>query len=223
MTTADAPLLMRLLAKVLLDILPAVIASVVGGLLFTHYQLGGLGVPAGAALSAPANAEMMQLLRDEHTVIVDYLKAQLAAEKSRAAEQDREMRAAAAEAAEPAPPAVTMVPPLPAPSPRRAVAVAMAKAAQPHNSAPAIVPHAPLVIAQAEPDGAAAARLASDPNSLLAKTLDMKDHVVDATLRVAAAIENVPGWSADRIAAPHANAAPQADTQEPAGAKLATL
>jgi hypothetical protein len=223
MTTADAPLLMRLLAKVLLDILPAVIASVVGGLLFTHYQLGGLGVPAAAALSAPANAEMMQLLRDEHTVIVDYLKAQLAAEKSRAAEQDREMRAAAAEAAEPAPPAVTMVPPLPAPSPRREVAVAMAKAAQPHNSAPAIVPHAPLVIAQAEPDGAAAARLASDPNPLLAKTLDMKDHVVDATLRVAAAIENIPGWIADRIAAPHANAAPQADSQEPAGAKLATL
>jgi len=221
MTTSDSPLLMRLLAKVLLDILPAVIASVIGGLLFTHYQLGGLGVPAAAALSAPANAEMMQLLRDEHVVIVDYLKAQLAAEKSRAAEQDREMRAAAAEAAEPAPPAVTLVPPLPAPSPRRAVAVA--KAAQPHNSAPAIVPHAPLVIAQAEPDGAAAARLASDPNSLLAKTLDMKDHVVDATLRVAAAIENIPGWIADRIAAPHANAAPQADTQEPAGAKLATL
>jgi hypothetical protein len=221
MTTADAPLLMRLLAKVLLDILPAVIASVIGGLLFTHYQLGGLAVPAAAALSAPANAEMMQLLRDEHAVIVDYLKAQLAAEKSRAAEQDREMRAAAAEAAEPAPPAVTLVLPLPAPSPRRAVAVA--KAAQPHNSAPAIVPHAPLVIAQAEPDGAAAARLASDPNSLLAKTLDMKDHVVDATLRVAAAIENIPGWIADRIAAPHANAAPQADTLEPAGAKLATL
>ena len=119
MTTADAPLLMRLLAKVLLDILPAVIASVIGGLLFTHYQLGGLGVPAAAALSAPANAEMMQLLRDEHAVIVDYLKAQLAAEKSRAAEQDREMRAAAAEAAEPAPPAVTLVLPLPAPSPRR--------------------------------------------------------------------------------------------------------
>lgn len=221
MTIADAPLLMRLLAKVLLDILPAVLASVIGGLLFTHYQLGALGAPATAALSAPANAEMMQLLRDEHAVIVDYLKAQLAAEKSRAAEQDREMRAAAAEAAEPAPPAVTLVPPLPAPSPRRAVAVA--KAPQPHYSAAAIVPHAPLVIAQAEPDGAAAARLASDPNSLLAKTLDMKDHVVDATLRVAAAIENIPGWIADRIAAPHANAAPQADTPEPAGAKLATL
>jgi hypothetical protein len=219
MTIADAPLLMRLLAKVLLDILPAVLASVIGGLLFTHYQLGGLGVAATAALSAPANAEMMQLLRDEHAVIVDYLKAQLAAEKSRAAEQDREMRAAAAEAAEPAPPAVTLVPPLPAPLPRRAVDVA--KAAQPHNSAPAIVPHAPLVIAQAEPD--AAARLASDPNSLLAKTLDMKDHVVDATLRVAAAIENIPGWIADRIAAPHANAAPQADAPAPAGARLATL
>jgi len=51
------------------------------------------------------------------------------------------------------------------------------------------VPHAPLVIAQAQqnttPDDAASAgRLARDPNSLLAKTLDLKDHVVAATRHV---------------------------------------
>jgi hypothetical protein len=60
-----------------------------------------------------------------------------------------------------------------------------------------VAPSAPLVIAQADPgadqDDAVAPgdRLARDPNSLLAKTLDLKDHVVAATRHVAAAIGDV--------------------------------
>ena len=84
------PLLRRFFAKVVLNVLPAAMASVIGGILFTHYQLGGAIAPqTGAEQLAPASAEMMKLVRDEHALIVDFLKAQLAAEKSRLAEEEK--------------------------------------------------------------------------------------------------------------------------------------
>jgi hypothetical protein len=49
-------------------------------------------------------------------------------------------------------------------------------------------PHPPLVIAQAGPSQDAPDRLASDPDSLLAKTLDLKDHVVAGARRAVAAV-----------------------------------
>jgi hypothetical protein len=60
-------------------------------------------------------------------------------------------------------------------------------------AAPAAAAHAPLVIAQADQNDATlpSDRLARDPNSLLAKTLDLKDHVVDATRHVVSAIGEV--------------------------------
>ena len=63
------PLLRRFFAKVVLNVLPAAMASVVGGILFTHYQLGGAIAPqTGAEQLAPASAEMMKLVRDEHAL-----------------------------------------------------------------------------------------------------------------------------------------------------------
>ena len=89
------PLLRRFFAKVVLNVLPAAMASVIGGILFTHYQLGGAIAPqTGAEQLAPASAEMMKLVRDEHVLIVDFLKAQLAAEKSRLAEEEKAAHAA---------------------------------------------------------------------------------------------------------------------------------
>ena len=72
-------------------------------------------------------------------------------------------------------------------------------------SAPATAAPAPLVIAQAEPNApqndvsASTNRLASDPDSLLAKTLDLKDTVVAATRRAAAAIGDVFTSVGERI------------------------
>ena len=67
------PLLRRFFAKVVLNVLPAAMASVIGGILFTHYQLGGAIAPqTGAEQLAPASAEMMKLVRDEHVLIVDF-------------------------------------------------------------------------------------------------------------------------------------------------------
>jgi hypothetical protein len=202
-----APLLARFLGKIVLDVMPAALASVIGGFLFTQYQFGH-GVPHPALEQVqPASAEMMALVRDEHAVIIDYLKAQTAAEKSRLAAAD-------IDAARPAPDA-KVAPDVPI---RHVAAVVVAaKPAALRSRVPAAaaaVPRAPLVIAQAGPnaelatvpaDGAASDdRLARDPDSLLAKTLDLKDHVVAATRHVVSAIGDVFSSVGERIGGPQA-------------------
>ena len=95
----DGPLLLRFFTKLLFDIMPAALASIIGGILFTHYQMGYTGAPTPAVEQAvPASAEMIQLLRDEHAAIVDFLKAQTAAEKSRLAAEDEASARSVAEA-----------------------------------------------------------------------------------------------------------------------------
>src|ERR1700733_15044060 len=74
----------RFLNKLVIDVFPAALTSVIGGFLVTQYQFNHSAMlhPV-AAQSAPASAEMIQLVRDEHGAIMDYLKAQIAAEKAR--------------------------------------------------------------------------------------------------------------------------------------------
>ncbi len=88
----------RLVSKLVLDILPAAAASLIGGLLFTHYGLGRLIEPA--AQVAPASAEMMQLLRDEHGLMVAFLNAELAREKAKLAAEDAVQRGSGEAAAQ---------------------------------------------------------------------------------------------------------------------------
>jgi hypothetical protein len=210
----DGPLLLRFFTKLLFDIMPAALASIIGGILFTHYQMGYAGAPRPAAEQAvPASAEMIQLLRDEHAAIVDFLKAQTAAEKSRLAAEDEasarsvaEARMAAASSA--AVPAAAPV----AASRRPETTVMAAKSAVSRGRATAAAtvatPHAPLVIAQAEQSGGGAPA-AGKSDSLLTKTLDFKDRVVDATLHVIGTLGSIPSLIAsggDRVGAPNANA-----------------
>src|ERR1700722_17473920 len=83
------PLLARFAGKFVLDIMPTALASVIGGFLFTQFHLGRPAVPHPVLEQVqPASAEMRALLRDEHAMIVDYLKTQMAAEKSRRAAQE---------------------------------------------------------------------------------------------------------------------------------------
>jgi hypothetical protein len=201
-----APLLARFLGKIVLDIMPAALASVIGGFLFTQYQFGHSPAQRPAAeTAAPASAEMMALVRDEHAVIVDYLKSQMAAEKSRQAAES------AARDADATADADTGVAPSAAPraaadGPARHVAAAViaARPSAAHAKPAAVVAsvHAPLVIAQAEPNMAAAMPAGQgdrDPNSLLGKTLDLKDHVVAATRHVVFAIGDVFASMGERI------------------------
>ena len=235
------PLLGRFVGKFVVDILPAALASVIGGFLFTQYQVGRTAPPR-VEQASPASTEVLALVRDEHEAILGYLKSQMAAEKSRLAAQDAETAQAVADAkaaqeaaqekaaqekvaqekvaqekatldsdarekagaeSNTAEIKLTSAPSARrvAPSMQARVAVSRAKPV----SAPATAAPAPLVIAQAEPNApqndvsASTNRLASDPDSLLAKTLDLKDHVVAATRRAAAAIGDVFTSVGERI------------------------
>ncbi len=216
------PLFTRFAAKLVIDVLPAAIASLIGGFLITQYQFSRVAPPRPAAeQAAPASAEMMQLVRDEHAMIVDYLKTQMAAEKSRyAAEDQADSHAAAAAhvaAAPPEDPAVELrrlATSLAASKPKSRIKVAAA-------AVPILPPHEPLVLAQAEqvaaapPVDNATPAPAPEQTSLLAKTLDIKDHVVHATLHVVSAIGSIPSWVAsmgDRIGG--GNASSNSGTQQ---------
>jgi hypothetical protein len=91
------PLLSRFFSKLLYELLPAAIASVIGAMLISHYARPAV---APAVVAAPASAEMMQLVRDEHQLIVNYLKKEneTRQQSDRAAEQDM-LRSKAAEQA----------------------------------------------------------------------------------------------------------------------------
>jgi hypothetical protein len=191
----DSPLLRRFLAKLVIDVMPAALTSVIGGLLITHYQFNhAVPLRPAAAQAAPATAEMVQLVRDEHAAIMDYLKAEIAAEKSRNAAADAADSSAAA--------AAKAVAEAPAAAPARVVAAqAVPAKGGAFRTKPVVAaslpPHEPLVIVQAAPAAEApAAPPAPQPRSLLARTLDIKDHVVGATLQVVSAIGGIPSWIA---------------------------
>ncbi|HMK69801.1 MAG TPA: hypothetical protein VK442_02400 [Xanthobacteraceae bacterium] len=201
LTPFRAPLFGRFFAK-LVDVLPAALASLIGGFLFTQYQAGYRAAPQPLAEQvAPASAEMLQLVREEHAMILDYLNAQTAAEKSRNAAADREdARAVAEAAAATSPRRVPVVAAAPIVSPLKVPAVAATPAAR-----------APRIVAPAEQTngGAPAAAALPQSDSLLAKTLTIKDHVVHATLHAVAAIGGIPNWIAsfgDRLGGANTNA-----------------
>lgn len=224
----EVPFLSRFFRKFVLEVLPAALASLLGGFLFTQFHVGSSPAPLPPAEQVtPASPEVMALVRDEHAAVVGYLKSQMAAEKKRLAAEDAEtaqaVEVAKAEekAAEEkvaqeqadqdqsardnnsAPDKVASALSSQAP-PRRAAASVASKPVLPRAkpavviaaSAPAIpAGGAPLVIAQADqtaqPDDNSNGRLARDPDSLLAKTLDLKDQVVAATRHAVSAIGDV--------------------------------
>jgi len=210
------PLLARFGSKLVLDILPAALASVIGGILFTHFQIGRMTSSPAAEQATPVSAEVLTLVRDEHDAIIGYLKSQMAAEKNRLAAQDAETARAVADAKAEKEKAVADL----AAAETKLAEVKLASTVA-GRTAPASVPQpklapsrtkpataaassrAPLVIVQAGQqagqageqhvnDAAPASdRLARDPDSLLAKTLDLKDQVVAATRNAVAAIGDV--------------------------------
>jgi hypothetical protein len=197
----DAPLLKRFVGKLVVDILPATFVSVLGGVIIAQYQLNHAAASHPPTEQVvPASAEMMQLVRDEHAVIIDYLKTQLAAEKNRHAAEDAAVADARLAATEPPAPAAD---PLPAP---RAVATAVIAKPVPARTkvatAPALPPHAPLQIAQTDQPASVTPESVPESKSLLTRTIEIKDHVVGATLHAVSAIGSIPSWIAsmgDRV------------------------
>jgi hypothetical protein len=205
----EIPLLARFIAKLIVDALPAAMASVIGGFLITQYQVNHQAPRPAAGQVAPASAEMMALVRDEHSMIVDYLKTQMAAEKSRhVAEDQAEARAAAnARLAAAAEAAAAAAVPVPAPAVRVPAATAAARPVATRSKVAAVPPPQPLVTAQTDTPAVTvpAATTAPESRSLLAKTLDIKDNVVHATWHAVSAIGSIPSWIADRIGGNNAN------------------
>ena len=205
----DAPLHRRFVHKLVIDVLPATLTSVIGGFLVTQYQFSHSAVLHPVAeQAAPASAEMVKLVRDEHGAVMDYLKAQIAAEKARNSSADAaDARAVAnAKLASDRAAADKLAAEVLAATSDKAVPVT-AKAATSRKvvAVAAAVPwHEPLVVAQIVPVAATApvAQPAptQQPKSLLAKTLDVKDHVVAVTSHAAwtavSAIGNLPSWIA---------------------------
>lgn len=203
-----APWLARFAGKVILDVLPAALASVIGGFLFTQYHFGHSAAPQLVAVQ-PASPEMMAMVRDEHALIMSYLKAQTAAEQRRDAAEDAATARAVAQAHAAADAKLAdalmvsqeaqraSVQPVTVAPVTVAKVVPSVHRKPPASLTPAV--HAPLAIAQANqapPMAVAEAqgaddRLARDPDSLLAKTLDLKDNVVAATQHVVSAIGDV--------------------------------
>jgi len=210
---AEFSLLARFVGKFVLDILPAALASVIGGFLFTQYQLGRTAPPPLAEQMSPASAEVLALVHDEHEAIVGYLKSQMAAEKQRLAAQDAETARAVAdakaeqdnEAQEKALAEQNVVDIKPAAALARHLAMS-AKVALPRvKPAAAPNPVAPTQVAMVQSEqnpqqnAAPADRLARDPDSLLAKTLDLKDHVVAATKQAVATLGDMFASVGERI------------------------
>jgi hypothetical protein len=200
----QGPWMARFFGKLVLDILPAALASVIGGFLFTQYHSGHTPPPQLVDVQ-PASPEMMAMVRDEHALIINYLKTQMAAEQRRDQAEDAATARAAEEAraaadaklgdalfasqtmAQQSAPTAAPAPPKVASARRKAPAVLAA------------VPHAPLAIAEADSpaNDATAATVAPGEarqpdvlldNPLVAGTLNIKDHVVAATRHVVSVI-----------------------------------
>ena len=186
----------RLLDKLLHDVMPAALASVIGGILFTHFQLGW-PAPQPSAQMMPASAEMMQLLRDEHGLVVSYVNALRARDEKKASEGGPQVAAD------------QQTKPLGSSRPTYVDLATKAVAARGKGAGSALVP---LQIAQVhyEPSKPPS----RDENSLLAKTVGIKDHVVAVTQRVVATIGGIPSWIGsigDRIGGENADPRPPAN------------
>jgi hypothetical protein len=206
-----SPLVVRLVGKFVLEVLPAALASVIGGALLAQYQLVHPSAARSAVeASAPASTEMVRLVQDEHAMIRDFLLAQSSAEKRRlaaadaadaSAAEDAELAAAALRRTASAPVRPVSLPP--APRARASVVVATAEAA----------PQGPLVIAQPievtappasafappAPIGPPAPPVASDHPSLVATTLAIPGHMVGAALHAVSVIGGIPSWIGNRL------------------------
>jgi hypothetical protein len=205
--TTPVPVLVRFLGKLVLEVLPAALASIIGGLLFVHYQFSRpASAPAAAAGASPASPEMVQLVRDEHALLQQFLAAQEAAQNRQIAADPEDARAQTAAR-------------LPTAKGHAAAALAKAKSTPPRHraasaataplavtAAPAPGP-APVVIARAQeipglaPDAGPAPAGAPDHDQpvLLADTLAVKDQVVGAALHAVKAIGGLPFWIGRRL------------------------
>ncbi len=211
----EVPALVRFLGKFVLEVLPAALASVIGAFLFAHYQFGEPAVsgPAGqpAAEAAPASAAMMQLVRQEHAMVRDFLLAEQAAEEKRIAAADAadanavadaQIAAAARQAllAEIAEKPVAEISEKPAA--KRSKGSVVASAASAGHSVPAAqLPPVVVAATQQDPASMPAPPPPAPQASFVSRTLAVPGHVMAATLHGVMAIGGIPSWIGHHVGA----------------------
>jgi hypothetical protein len=201
-----APLFARLVSKLVLEVLPASLASMIGAVLLAHYHFGhpaAATAAVAAAAPAPASPEMLQLVREEHDLLRNFLIAQQAAQASRHATADTQSAQAAADA-ELAAAARRAANAVAAKAPARIKAAATASLAAPPAPSPAAALPAVAPVAQAPSavaglQNSAAPPAAPEHRSLMATILAVKDHVVGAPLHAVMAIGSIPSWLGHRL------------------------
>jgi hypothetical protein len=213
------PFLLRIVSKLVLEVLPASLASMIGAMLLAHYHFAQPAFLAGgtaAAAAAPASPEMIRLVRDEHDLIRDFLVAQETAQKSRHAKDDAQSAQALADAKRVAEDASLAAVARPAVVAERRVAMAAAANPMPARVKGVAVAAIPAVslrgtVSPAAPQASAAPLAlaglqdnAAPPTtpahgSFVASTLAMKDRVVGATLHAVMAIGGIPSWIGHRF------------------------
>jgi hypothetical protein len=217
---AEVPLLVRFIGKLVLEVLPAALASVIGAFLFAHYQFDRTASLAPAAeppvAATPASAEMMQLVREEHAMIRNFLVTQQATERNQATAANAADARADAQAK------------LAAAATRRTASSAAAKPAAPRSTASAAAPGGaaapgsaaaatalPTVVVDAvQPNPAIAPTPAAPPRqpSLIAQTLAVPGRVATVTLHAVMAIGGIPSWIGHRFGDDLESAAPLPST-----------
>jgi hypothetical protein len=85
----------RFLSKFAMDVLRTAVASAIGALLYTHsWMQGSSPAIVQSATPAVATEQVAQMIRDEHDVMVEYLKAEHAKELAVIEQEVRETKAA---------------------------------------------------------------------------------------------------------------------------------
>lgn len=193
-----APLFARLLSKLVLEVLPASLASVIGAMLLAHYQFGHPAAPAGnvaAVAPGPASPEMLQLVRDEHDLIRNFLIAQQAAQTDRYAAAN----APAADAAVGAQLAAAIARHAGAAKTPEARAKTGATASLPAAAAPAPVAAMPVVAAAPQALPAVGDLQNSAAPTPPAEHRSLVGRIVRAPLHAVMAIGGIPSWIGHRF------------------------
>jgi hypothetical protein len=184
---------LRFLGKLVIEVLPAALASAIGAFLFAHYQFAQPAPVAGAVPeSTPASSQMLQLVREEHDMIRDFLVAEQAAEKSRGTD----VTTIAAADATPAVAATSRV----------AAAAADKASTRPKPTVVAgLAPNGGTSTATAQLPQVLVASVRPDPSvalppppparpSIVGETLAVPGHVVSITLHAVMGIGGIPSW-----------------------------